>query len=188
MFKRSDIGVNNSKNLKLSGNVIPNSVSSVEEDLRILDRILDDIENIGDDNYVDTMLDCGNKKKESHSNSKNSTHLKRNVGKVEEVQKLVVEKKLTATEQSFLSENLTGELEMKGKKPNKRCVMKEGKEKDKRLWKPSEAEGFSADVDVGLVEVIKLEGLQKSDCCYNRVEGRIAVGHQRQSRGSGDVP
>lgn len=99
MFKRSDIGVNNSKNLKLSGNVIPNSVSSVEEDLRILDRILDDIENIGDDNYVDTMLDCGNKKKESHSNSKNSTHLKRNVGKVEEVQKLVVEKKLTATEQ-----------------------------------------------------------------------------------------
>lgn len=89
---------------------------------------------------------------------------------------------------SFLSENLTGELEMKGKKPNKRCVMKEGKEKDKRLWKPSEAEGFSADMDVGLVEVIKVEGLQKSDCCYNRVEGRIAVGHQRQSRGSGDVP
>lgn len=99
MFKHPDVRLD--RNLKLTGNLIRDSVSSVEEDLRILDRILDDIENLGDDKYVDTMLDCGSKKKEgiNNNNSKNSSHLKRNAGKVEEVQKLVVEKKLTATEQ-----------------------------------------------------------------------------------------
>lgn len=85
----------------------PLVLSSVEEDLRILDRILDDIDKIDRENYVDTMIDCN----VHHNNNNNNTSRKKNnhqneAGKGEEAQKLV-DKKLT-TEQviTFVAGNL----------------------------------------------------------------------------------
>lgn len=118
------------RNSKLN-EVVDTNASPVTEDLKILDRILDDIENLEDDKYVDTMLDSNNKKLQSSHNIRNNKSDKsisggggggsgddggftesrrrkrrsssKHHGKAEEVQKLVVEKKLTATEQVTLS-------------------------------------------------------------------------------------
>ncbi|KAL0276808.1 UNVERIFIED_CONTAM: hypothetical protein PYX00_004299 [Menopon gallinae] len=103
MFKSADDTAITERNLKSSAN--PEPVSSVEEDLRILDRILDDIENLEEDNYDDTMIDRSNynnnnnNKSSVSSGNANKNNRKNGSGKKEEVQKLVVEKKLTATEQ-----------------------------------------------------------------------------------------
>lgn len=98
MFKEPDDNINTRRNhFKTVNNSNIELVSSVEEDLRILDRILDDIENLDEDKYVDTMIDCNNK----NNNNNNSNKRNNGVNKVEEVEKLVVDKnkKLKTTEQ-----------------------------------------------------------------------------------------
>lgn len=104
MFKEIDDNISTGRDLiKTINNPNNESVTSVEEDLRILDRILDDIENLDEDEYVDTMIDCNNRNNNNNNTDhKNSKKKKNNddADRTEEVKTLVVErgKKLTTSE------------------------------------------------------------------------------------------